>query len=100
MVSLDILEPGKRVRLNFRDYDRPGDNLAVEVDLMNNRPLGLTVSSYLDDPGDAVTLAVRMGRLDDGTLYPAETTLHAVAKGVSVTVQNSGYRETAERGAR
>ena len=40
-ISIDVLEPGKRARLNFRDYAKPGDNLAVEVDLASNRPLGL-----------------------------------------------------------
>jgi enoyl-CoA hydratase/carnithine racemase len=29
-VSIDLLEPGKRARLNFRDYEKPGDNLGVE----------------------------------------------------------------------
>jgi hypothetical protein len=92
-VSIDVLEPGKRVRLNFRDYDKPGDNLGVEIDLVNNRPLGLTVSTYIDDPKDAVTLDVRMDRLDDGTLYPAISTLVAKAKEIDVTVRNSGYRK-------
>ena len=47
-VSIEILQPGKRVRLNFRDYEKTGDNLGVELDLANNRPLGLKVSTYLD----------------------------------------------------
>src|SRR5512141_1037649 len=38
-VSIEILQPGKRARLNFRDYEKPGDNLGVEVDLVKNRPL-------------------------------------------------------------
>ncbi len=92
-VSIDILEPGKRVRLNFRDYDKPGDNLGVEIDLANNRPLGMTVSTYIDDPKDAVTLDVRMDRLDDGTHYAAASTLVAKAKDIEVTVRNSGYRK-------
>jgi len=93
-VSIDMLEPGKRVRLNFRDYDRPGDNLGVELDLVNNRPLALTVSSYIDDPKEAVTLAVKMGQLKDGTLYAVESTLEAKAKNLMIKVQNSGYRTT------
>jgi hypothetical protein len=92
-VSIDVLEPGKRVRLNFRDYERPGDNLGVEVDLANNRPLGLKVSTYLDDAKDAVTLDVRMGQLNDGTTYASNITLDAKAKNIQVTVQNSGYRK-------
>ena len=92
-VSIDVLEPGKRARLNFRDYEKPGDNLGVEVDLANNRPLGLKVSTYLDDAKDAVTLDVRMGQLNDGTTYASNVTLDAKAKNLQVTVQNSGYRK-------
>ncbi len=95
-VSVDILDPGKRARLNFRDYEKPGDNLGVEVDLASNRPLRVKVSSYLDDAKDAVSLDVRMGQLDDGTVFPANITLDATAKKLQVTVQNSGYRRTAQ----
>lgn len=93
-VSVDVLDPGKRVRLNFRDYEQAGDNLGVEVDLTTNRPLGVKVSTYLDDTEDSVTLDVRMGQLNDGTSYPADIMLHAVAKKLTVAVQNSGYRKT------
>lgn len=92
-VSIDMLDPGRRARLNFRDYEKPGDNLGVEVDLTSNRPLGVKVSSYLDDAKDAVTLDVRMGQLNDGTTYPSDITLDAKAKELTVTVQNSGYRK-------
>src|SRR5277367_2876865 len=35
MVSLDLLGPGKGIRLNFRDYAKPGDVLSVDVDPAN-----------------------------------------------------------------
>jgi hypothetical protein len=92
-VTIEVLAPGKRARLNFRDYEKPGDNLGVEVDLVSNRPLGVKVSTYLEDAQDAVTLDVRMGQLNDGTSYPADVTLDAKAKKLSVTVKNSGYRK-------
>jgi hypothetical protein len=92
-VSIDVLQPGKRARLNFRDYEKPGDNLGVEIDLVNNRPLGLTVATYLEDAKDTVTLAVKMGELNDGTTYPTEATLDGKAKQLTVTVKHSGYRK-------
>ena len=93
-VAIDVLEPGKRLRLNFRDYQKAGDNLGVSIDLTHNRPVGMTVSSYLDNVQDVIALNSRLGQLDDGTIYPAEITLQAQAKGVQVTVQNSGFRMT------
>ena len=92
-VAIDVLQAGKRARLNFRDYAKPGDNLGVQVDLVNNRPLGLTVATYLEDAKDTVTLEVKMGQLNDGTTYPADVTLDGKAKKLTVTVKNSGYRK-------
>lgn len=93
-ITIDVLEPGQRARLNFHDYEKPGDNLGVEVDLANNRPLGLKVSSYLADAKDAVALDVHMGQLNDGTTYASDITLNAPKKQVNVAVTNSGYRRT------
>lgn len=92
-VSIDVLEPGQRARLNFRDYEKPGDTLGVEVDLVSNRPLGLKVATYLEDAKDTVILDVRMGQLNDGTTYPSDVTLDAAAKKLKVTVKHSGYRK-------
>jgi len=92
-VSLEITQPGKRVRLNFRDYLKPGDTLSVEVDTANNRLLGLTVKTYLDGPKDAVSLDARMASLNDGTTYADSITLNATKKKIKVNVDNSGYRK-------
>lgn len=92
-VSLEILEPGKRVRLNFRDYQKLGDTLGVEVDVTNNRLLALTVKSYLEDAKDAVSLNARMAALNDGTSYAETITLEAPAKKLKVAVDNGGYRK-------
>jgi len=32
-VTIDMLEPGKRARINFKDYEKPGDNLGVQPTL-------------------------------------------------------------------
>jgi len=93
-VSVDVLEPGKRVRLNFRDYLKPGDNLGAEIDLSNNHLLAVTVKTHLEDAEDAVNLTARMAALADGTSYTDTITLEAPAKHLTVKVDNSGYRKT------
>lgn len=95
-VTIEVLEPGKRARLNFRDYEKPGDNLGVELDLTSNRPLGINVSTHVTDAKDAITLDVRMGQLNDGTTYPSDITLSAPTEKLTVTVKNSGYRKSAQ----
>jgi hypothetical protein len=93
-VSIQVLDPGKRAQVNFHDYQKPGDNLAVVINLANNVVAGIGVSSYLDSPTDVVTLDAKMGQLNDGTIYTSDITLNAAAKNLTVTVQNTGYRKT------
>ena len=93
-VGIQVLEPGKRAQINLRDYRKPGDNLAIVINLANNVVAGLGVSSYLDGPSDVVTLDVKMGQLNDGTIYTSDITLNGAAKNLTVTVQNTGYRKT------
>lgn len=90
-VSIDLL-PNNRARMNFRDYLKPGDQLSMEVDMADSRPLGMSVATYLESTTDAVTLNVRMDQLNDGTVYPSNVTLEAKAKNLTVAVTNSGYR--------
>ena len=91
--SLSAVEPGRRIRLNFRNYQMSGDMLAIDVDPKSNRLLGATVSTYLDDPKDAVELVIQFGLLPDGTTYPASVNLNAQAKKITVQVANADYRK-------
>jgi len=92
-MTLGSAPGGQNVVLNFGSYQLPGDNLSVTLDPATNRLLGLGVSTYIDDPKDAVTLAVTIGSLPDGTGYAQGITLNAKAKELTVTVTNSGYRK-------
>jgi hypothetical protein len=95
-VSLTPLQPGVQVRLDFRDYLKPGDTLSVDVNPSTNRLLGLKVSTYMDGPTDAVSLDVTEGALNDGTQYNSRITLVAPSQNLSVSVTNSGYRLTGQ----
>jgi hypothetical protein len=88
------LRPGDagRVRVEISNYIKSGDMMAIDVDAAANRLLGLSVNTYMDKPDDVVTLAVKLGTLDDGTTYTAQTTLDAKAKEMQVVIQNTGYR--------
>ena len=87
---------GGRVRLEFTDYIRPGDLMAIDVDAAANALVGLGVNTYLDTPDDAVTLKVGFGALPDGASYNQQITLDAKAKNITVVVQNSGHRPVAQ----
>ncbi len=93
-VSIHLLDPGKRARLDFGEYFKSGDVFGVEIDLTTNRILGAHVSTYTGtDTDDRVDLKIRFDTLTDKkTIYPVEATLDAKAKDVRVTVRNTGYR--------
>lgn len=85
---------GRRLWLTFADYLKPGDRLAVDLNLTTSQLLGARVSSYLDSPEEAVTLNVTFATFTDGkTSYAKNVVLDAPAKHLQVEVQNSGYRK-------
>jgi hypothetical protein len=92
-MTMTVTEPGKRARIDFKDYEKPGDNLGVEIDLTTNQILGLSVASYIDDAKDAVSLSVAMATLPDGTGYPSTIEIDAPAKEMAVAVTNSAYQK-------
>jgi len=95
-VGVQMLEPGRRARLNFNDYLKPGDVLGIELELQTNRPLGLNVGTYLDTKENPVQLGVTMAALPDGTIFVQRSQLEAKAKGIDVVVENAGYRRMAQ----
>jgi hypothetical protein len=90
--SSEVVEPGKVVRLVFRDYQIPGDALAITMDLATNRLAGIQVTTYLGKPSNPVDLNVTMGTLADGTVYSASTQLEVKAEKVVVNIANFGYK--------
>jgi hypothetical protein len=84
--------PGQKARLTFTDYLKPGDSLALDLDLASNRPVSVQVSTYLDTKSDAVTLDVRFNTLDNNATYASTVNLTAPTKDLKVTVENTGYR--------
>ena len=87
--------PGK-VRLVISQYLKAGDSLTLDLDPAANRLTGLGVNTFIDKPGEPVTLAVQMNALADGALYAAQTMLEAKAKNITVVIQNSGHRPLAK----
>jgi len=91
--SIQMIDPGRRMTLQFHDYRFQGDKLNVELDLANNRLTSLQVSSILGEGKDPVSLEVRFGTLADGATYPSEAFLEAKAKKLTVAVTNSEHRK-------
>jgi hypothetical protein len=85
-----------KMRVEFRDYVQPGDQMTIDLDAKAALLSALGVATYLEKQEDAVTLNVRFATLPDGTSYTAQTTLEAKAKNIRVVVENSGHRPLAK----
>jgi hypothetical protein len=86
-----VPQPNQSVRLTFSNYLKPGDSLALDVDLTDNRLQDANIASYMDTPDQAVTLAATWGILPNGISYVSKVTLNAPAKKLTATVQNADY---------
>ena len=91
--SITMLEPNKRARIDLHDYAVPGDVLGVEMDLVTNHILALQVTTPMEGSKEPVNFQVTFAALQDGTGYPAKTMLDAKEVGVTVSIENSGYRK-------
>lgn len=91
----ETLEEGGRMKLNFKDYEKPGDNMTLEVNTQTNQVLSVDVGTYLQTAKDAVKLNAEMASLPDGTNYPSRVRLDTPAKAMGVTVTNSDYQKKA-----
>lgn len=94
-LEVHVTRPGRQLEFVFRDYQKPGDVLRIDMDVAANRLLGMHVSSYLDERDETIEFDVAMSALADGTTYAAKTTLAAKAKDIVVTIENTGYRRAA-----
>lgn len=82
---------GSSMRIDFADYQKPGDKLGVEIDTAKNTLLGLTIDTWLKDAKDVVAVKARCGSLTDGATYVSEVTLTAPSQSLELKVTNSGY---------
>jgi hypothetical protein len=77
--------------LVFKNYAKQGDQMTLGFNAAAKKIASINVNTYMDDPKDAVTLAVQMASLPDGTNYAQQTVLNATQKQIQVTTTNSNY---------
>jgi hypothetical protein len=94
-MNIQILEPNKKFKLSFPDYLQQGDVLAISLDKVSQKLMGLDVNTYIDEPEDKVVFNVTYKDLPDGTQYSVSTSLVAAAKDLKIVIENSGYKKGA-----
>jgi len=76
----------------FKDYAQPGDQMTISFNTAAKKISALNVNTYMDNPQDLVTLAVRFASLPDSTNYVHDSVLDATAKKLVVTTTNANYQ--------
>jgi hypothetical protein len=90
-VSIDKTVGSSVTQLVFKNYAKDGDQMTLGFDAAAKKIATINVNTYMDSPKDAVTLAVTMASLPDGTNYAQQTVLNATAKQIQVTTSNANY---------
>ena len=92
--NVSLSRPGMgQAAIVFRNYSLQGDSMTLDLSAQTHKLTALAVNSYLNDPGNAVTLSVQFATLPDGTSYPAHQTVNAPAKGLLLDISNSDYQK-------
>jgi hypothetical protein len=81
------------VRLVIHDYVKPGDTVTFSLNREQKEIQGIEVSSYLNDPKDAVILSAQFERLPDGTNPISEMVVNGVSKQLTVTIKNFNFQK-------
>jgi len=82
--------PGE-VRLVIHDYRKPGDSVTFNLD-QGKELKSIDVSSYLNEPKDAVKVNAQLDRLPDGTTYVIEMMVTGASKQLTVEIKNFDYQ--------
>jgi hypothetical protein len=93
-VSLKPAGETSLAEIVFKNYAQPGDEMTIAFDTATKKISSLDVKTWMDDPKDIVTLAVKFASLSDGTNYVQQSVLGATAKQLQVTTTNSDYHSS------
>ena len=63
----------------------------MQIELPSNRLLGLSVTTYVENPDEPITVNVIMNVMTNGIIYTESVALQDPEKELEITVTNSGY---------
>jgi hypothetical protein len=93
--SISQAGPGAAA-LKFPGYVKKGDALTLTFDSVVKALRQIEVSSWLDEPENAVNLKVTMQSMPDGISYPATVLLALPKRQIEVKITKSNYQKIAQ----
>lgn len=73
-------------------YAKLGDTVVLTLRTNPKALVEYNVSSYLNDPSDAVTMQALFGTLADGTRYVSKVTINGEAKDLTITQTSANFQ--------
>jgi hypothetical protein len=80
------------IQLVIHNYLKPQDSMTLILDKSQKQLLRVQITSYMDDPKDAMNLTVQFSRLSDGTNHVSNLVIDGVSKQMNIAIQNSNYQ--------
>jgi hypothetical protein len=79
-------------RVIVNNYIKQGDNMTIVMDKATLSVVSVSISTYLADPSDAVTVNVQLVKMPNGgPFHVATETINGVSKQLTIEVLNSNY---------
>ena len=87
-------EPGGEgvITLTIKSYLKPNDQVSLTFNRQQKGIQSFNVSSYLNDPSDAVKISAQFARIPNGPNHVSTMQIDGVSKQLTVNQQNSNYQ--------
>ena len=79
--------------LVISNYVRPGDEMSLVIDREQKTLTSVSISSYLNDPKDAVNVSAQFAALPGGPNHVSTETINGVSKQLTIAILNSNYQK-------
>lgn len=83
--------PGQ-YRIVISNYIKQGDNMTLVMDKTQKDLVSVSISTYMDDPKDAVNVTVQFSAILGGPNHVSAETINGVSKELTIQIQNSNYQ--------
>jgi hypothetical protein len=81
------------IRIVIQNYSKQGDTVTIIFNKEQQAIQSLQISSYLDDPKDAVKISAQFAQLPNGPNHVSNVVVNGVSKELTVQMQNSNYQK-------
>jgi hypothetical protein len=91
-VSLRAAGTPGYAQIVIHGYVKQGDTVVLTLHTNPKALVSYSVSSYLSDPSDGVTMQALFGTLGDGTRYVSKVTVNGETKNLTITQTSSNFQ--------